>query len=54
MFIITEQFFIIAPPLYFVTVICFDKNIGINLINEAFEVIKNTIQSKGGNFNVKV
>jgi translation initiation factor 2 subunit 1 len=45
---------LIAPPMYVMTSMTLDKDLGIETLNGAIEVISNTIKAKGGSLDVKM
>ena len=45
---------LIAPPMYVMTSMTLDKDIGIETLNKAIETITTVIQSKGGSIDVKM
>lgn len=45
---------LIAPPMYVITSMTLDKDVGIETMNAAIEVIANSIRSKGGSLDVKM
>ena len=51
---LTKQINLIAPPLYVVTTVSLDKELGIVLLGEVLEKIKSKITEKDGVFNVKL
>lgn len=44
---------LVAPPLYVMMTTSLDKDVGLQKLNEAVEVITKTIQSRGGDINIK-
>ncbi|KAI2636175.1 translation initiation factor 2, alpha subunit [Xylaria nigripes] len=45
---------LVSPPLYVLTSMCLDKNVGIARLEEAIADIRNSITSAGGNLVVKM
>ncbi|KAI0154965.1 translation initiation factor 2, alpha subunit [Xylariaceae sp. FL1272] len=45
---------LVSPPLYVLTSMCLDKNVGIARLEEAIVNIRNSITSEGGNLTVKM
>lgn len=45
---------LIAPPMYVMTSMTLDKDLGIETLNAAIEVITSTIKAKGGSLDVKM
>ncbi|KAI1325469.1 mitochondrial carrier [Xylariaceae sp. FL0255] len=45
---------LVSPPLYVLTSMCLDKNLGIARLEEAIEDIRNSITSAGGQLTVKM
>jgi len=45
---------LIAPPIYVMTMTTLEKNIGLDLLNEAIEKVKTAITASGGSFNMKM
>jgi translation initiation factor 2 subunit 1 len=42
-----------APPTYFMTTLTNDKNMGFEVLNNAMDLIKAEIESKGGSFDIR-
>jgi translation initiation factor 2 subunit 1 len=45
---------LIAPPMYVMTTMTLDKDLGIDLLNKALALVTEEIVKKGGNFDVKM
>lgn len=45
---------LIAPPMYVITTMTLDKDLGINLLNKALAIVTEEIVKKGGKFDVKM
>lgn len=45
---------LIAPPMYVMTCMTLDKDLGIDALNKAIEAITNCIKAKGGSLDVKM
>jgi translation initiation factor 2 subunit 1 len=44
---------LIAPPLYVITTVCLDKQRGIQILTDAIQLVKASIESDGGALNIK-
>lgn len=45
---------LIAPPMYVITTMTLDKDIGIKLLEDAIDIVREEITKRGGNIDVKL